>query len=711
MHRIKELKPFEFKAEHDILVPVPRRPIQQKSQEKVLTSQDKRQFRALNPKVSQSNPFWYWHQIGLLRLVFEVEDKKEKVFFGTATVFCVDNKKGCCYALTCAHNLLHYDQFTDNKFYLKKAWFERRLSKWSLFSGYTSESFKRYCIVYYDFHEKYDPRAVSPSTYDIGIIAFYDPDKFYHDNCHRFGRLPYAKKIAGCGKNGIKNLYIAGFPDDKDQLGQLWESTCPEYKSYLKKDKNGDRIDTLAHEMDTHNGQSGSAIVELTLPFTGLKNKDNTMADTVDVEIIGVHTDGGYGENYGVYLSDDLKNWIKEAIGAVSRTITQTMSTQFDLKPIADRLSGDGTGCKDSRSIRILSKNDFCYWHQIGMMVTEDDSGNHHRSTATVVFADQETEMCCAVVKAKHLTKRKLKQVFFQHRISKWGLFRHSSEFIAEYKVEKWVVHSRFDPKKPDSPYNIGIIFFGDSDQFYSNNSDKFWKLSHEPWMKHGKFLYIGGFTKKQLWETAAPQTYDSTMCNNDAKFVKYNMDTAGGMKGAIVVQVKCYKHIINGYENEQITIDPSDNQSNFEHGIRTSMATIATRTNITSNNENLLKIDARVAMVGIHIRRGVALRFNKELEKWLMEQINVNIPNLNKHNIRLPIKEKYCKNCCLNFIHLIDWSIERIIWIGFLKSSDNINKKCWFASINKDEIIKIIDYIGTKGYKKRICSNQRKTK
>ena len=107
------------------------------------------------------------------------EDIKE-AYVGTATVFYDNPNSGRVYAVTCAHNLVHYDPTEDTVHSLKYCWFDRRITK-NRQVYCVSESRHKYRIDEHWIHPNYDPKEqVSP--YDLAIVSFIDDDIFFKDS-------------------------------------------------------------------------------------------------------------------------------------------------------------------------------------------------------------------------------------------------------------------------------------------------------------------------------------------------------------------------------------------------------------------------------------------------------------------------------------------------------------------------------------------------
>ena len=348
---MEELKTVEFEAKYDIYEAVPLQPCHQ-TQETVLKKQgsndkgrldDARRIRVLDSKVgngTSETPFWYWHQIGLLRMVFD----NKKVYTGTATVFHVipnykNSKSSICYALTAAHNLISYDPFEKKTFRAQFGWFDRRVSKSYIF-WQTSEKINSYNVLCHVSHPEYCERSLSAASYDIAIIAFIDEYNFFYKNRKQFWKLPYeARLFASVNskadiqsdkkkeeleekqiENDINakldlNVYIGGFPEEKK--GQLLEAVCLGSQCYPNNDGT-----IIKHKIDTTGGQSGSAIVRLEFKGTDLLIEwmSKNIAQ-VNVDIIGIHTKGDDQRvtNSGVIITKDLKDWIKGIVEQYSQ--------------------------------------------------------------------------------------------------------------------------------------------------------------------------------------------------------------------------------------------------------------------------------------------------------------------------------------------------------------------------------------------------------
>ena len=83
---------------------------QNQSHEKILNGEKDRR------KIYDTNEVTLYSRIGQLRMIYE--DIKE-AYVGTATVFYDNPNSGRVYAVTCAHNLVHYDPTEDTVHSLK----------------------------------------------------------------------------------------------------------------------------------------------------------------------------------------------------------------------------------------------------------------------------------------------------------------------------------------------------------------------------------------------------------------------------------------------------------------------------------------------------------------------------------------------------------------------------------------------------------------
>lgn len=281
--------------------------------------------------------FLYWHQIGQLQMIFD----DNTAYVGTATVIGTDSRHGVCYALTCASNLVKCDsngKGNNQISHVKYAWFDRRVSKKSFFTGQNySESIITYPIDFYKYHEKYDPKT-SSSSYDVAIIAFVDNDLFFQKFYGRFWFIPEGHLVMPSITDAFKNdglkglmvrgfhevfctnnhpawkhyLYIGGFPG-QDKKGQLWETasgTVDETKMV------GDYDNCLQNRMNTTVGQSGAAIVHFTgmmvLDIVAIQSRGPGKRDDYEYDTIAKHA---------TIINDEIKKWIVSFAKSISNSV------------------------------------------------------------------------------------------------------------------------------------------------------------------------------------------------------------------------------------------------------------------------------------------------------------------------------------------------------------------------------------------------------
>ncbi len=112
-------------------------------------------------------------------------------------------------------------------------------------------------------------------------------------------------------------ITIAGYPGDKD-FGTMWSVSCPAAEDNK----------VLRYKCDTAGGMSGSAIVTI-------DSESNTPS------IIGIHTDGGINDNFGVRINKtvltDIYNWINNDLieDAVNNFYDYCLSGDVDRVRIA----------------------------------------------------------------------------------------------------------------------------------------------------------------------------------------------------------------------------------------------------------------------------------------------------------------------------------------------------------------------------------------
>eukprot|EP01084_Bolivina_argentea_P160952 280227_1 len=302
-------------------------------------------------------------RIGQLCMLFNTTNNNEAKGFGTATIFYHNPNTKRMYAITCAHNLLHYDAWTDSIWTLKSMWFDRRLTNnYKIYSS--SKSIKRYIVDETWSHPKYDPKRVL-SGFDLAIISFIDDDQYFTQNLNNmnivktFTGYPEEKSDLEEKSNNSKSGYadrvqryiltnnnatdfdflksfivaalpycvnhsgysLFGYPGDKN--GELWGEQISKNeanKKLLDVRKNGDMITYTIH---TKGGQSGSAII--------YSCKDS-------FKIVAIHVTGNDQKNFGVLLTESKIKWIVQCIKQIengneieSNKIVHLLATQnFD---------------------------------------------------------------------------------------------------------------------------------------------------------------------------------------------------------------------------------------------------------------------------------------------------------------------------------------------------------------------------------------------
>eukprot|EP01084_Bolivina_argentea_P283214 484995_1 len=335
--------PDKFKNTHK---PVPVYQNQNYSQEKILKGEKDRR------KVYDTNEITIHSRIGQLCMKFK---GMKSAYVGTAAVFYNNRKTKRIYAVTCAHNLAHYDPIKQKMCSLEYVWFDRRITtNWSMYAR--SKSVKTYAIDMKWVHPLYDPKEhISPN--DLGIVSFIDDDRYFTNHLYKmreqtkcadagagmgaragfpvgfFGGLAAGAavgigaavlplliigaaggvltgyKVGGAIGSGISDgvLYVlgrnnrielVGYPGEKN--GQLWGEKVYRRTGALDQIFTEFKHGKMMHyKIHTTGGQSGSAIL--------FRSK-----------IIGIHTGGNESTyNWGVKITKNKWEWIKKSVESV----------------------------------------------------------------------------------------------------------------------------------------------------------------------------------------------------------------------------------------------------------------------------------------------------------------------------------------------------------------------------------------------------------
>ena len=236
--------------------------------------------------------------IGLLRMDFDGTH-----YMGTATLIAKGNA-----LLTCAHNVVEYDETTKEIVAATSAWFELRENKPSLRRG--SVVIKRYQVTKIAVYPLYFKKPSSASGFDLALCWIDVPKD------DRIIQELYSK-YRGHTPNPLSGFYISskasvvGFPGEHN--GEKWGMAADIPSSKAQNWKFGphpifDFITSLANEpdiltydfIDTSPGQSGS-------PVMGMKPAD----------IIGVHTGGSASlkKNWATHITPIKLRWIAGTLG------------------------------------------------------------------------------------------------------------------------------------------------------------------------------------------------------------------------------------------------------------------------------------------------------------------------------------------------------------------------------------------------------------
>eukprot|EP01084_Bolivina_argentea_P226513 382621_1 len=136
--------------------------------------------------------------IGQITISYEGDDRYR---YGTGTVY--KHLDGKYYlVITCAHNLVYYDDETNGKEKAKQIFF--------LPNGIQDENTRLKCVEWIA-HEQYDPN-IPHSEHDIGIILCYDARKVYKKEILPYIIMNDVISIGQCKKAVLKGCSIYGYP-------------------------------------------------------------------------------------------------------------------------------------------------------------------------------------------------------------------------------------------------------------------------------------------------------------------------------------------------------------------------------------------------------------------------------------------------------------------------------------------------------------------
>eukprot|EP01084_Bolivina_argentea_P107059 191451_1 len=284
-------------------------------------------------------------RIGRLRMIFE---DMGNCYSGTATVFYNNSKTKRVYAITCGHNLIHYNHLEDRVHLLKHIWFDRRKTNDRILWK-SSISKHKYEIDSVWIHPKYDAKE-SVSAFDLGIVSFIDSDNFFTRNVNHMNKL----KLGGCNYVAgnsrkcdkvsrnfdqydfypFEGFSLMGFPGEKN--GQLWGETVmkdsrsiAKFQTKVMKQFEKKGGDMLKYRVHTSHGQSGASVV-LTSRTNYFLCRDRIYSDHNQNKlhahiysdhnqmIYGIHTGGDSTTlNWGVKINQNHKEWILSCVTSV----------------------------------------------------------------------------------------------------------------------------------------------------------------------------------------------------------------------------------------------------------------------------------------------------------------------------------------------------------------------------------------------------------
>ena len=287
----------EFPPEFEnVFHPRNQSPKQNAAAEKVIVAGADRRQRIMTGDPPALNGFLYADRvsgfpfIGLLRMEFN-----GTCSMGTATVIA----GGSC-LLTCAHNVVDYDETTKKFVNPTSVWFELRENKPESGSVLT----KRYKVTQTAVYPRYFEDPSSASGFDLALCWIDVPE-----GDHTVKQLYSKYRSPGplSGFYGAYHVALVGFPGEHEgekwgMVGEVPDSKRedwdfgPDPEKYKTKGK-----EILVYDfVDTSPGQSGS-------PVMGRESS----------HILGVHTGGkaSLKKNWATYISPAKLKWIADALG------------------------------------------------------------------------------------------------------------------------------------------------------------------------------------------------------------------------------------------------------------------------------------------------------------------------------------------------------------------------------------------------------------
>ena len=222
--------------------------------------------------------------IGLLRMEFNGTPS-----FGTATIIA----NGCC-ALTCAHNVVDYNDITKEFLPATQAWFELR--KYQAGSGCTWVLDERYQVTKIAVYPEYFENPTPGSGFDLALCWIHVPES---DRTVKELYSKHEMPIPLVREHAPTCAAVVGFP--AKHKGEKWGMVAHVPEEIIKDwiiDKN--RQTFVYQFIDTSPGQSGS-------PVMGMKPS----------EILGVHTgwSNHLKKNQATAITSAKLQWIADSLG------------------------------------------------------------------------------------------------------------------------------------------------------------------------------------------------------------------------------------------------------------------------------------------------------------------------------------------------------------------------------------------------------------
>ena len=256
---------------------------QRAAAEKVLVAgADRRQRIVKNDTLSHGEEYPF---VGLLRMEFNGTP-----FIGTASIVA----KGSC-LLTCAHNVVDYDDITKEFECPTSVWFELRKNE----PGSGSSLIKRYEVTHTAVYPPYLKNPKSTSGYDLALCWIDVPEEDHTIKELYFNYLNHPDLVSGFYVGDSGTVAVVGFPGEHE--GEKW-GMAAQVPTNKHKDWNLIEKEILVYDfIDTSPGQSGSPII---------------VGDAYD--ILGVHTGGSAtrGKNWGTYITSTKLSWIESTMGS-----------------------------------------------------------------------------------------------------------------------------------------------------------------------------------------------------------------------------------------------------------------------------------------------------------------------------------------------------------------------------------------------------------